>query len=118
MPSQPESSRPPGDGYRMGRIAGNLEDIDRELARLARLCQVRLLQPGVMERVLRRDASVCGTDNPIAFAKLHDLLMLHFAVRAKSAEQVGQGQTIAIESYVVERLAKSFPELAADWPPA
>ncbi len=44
--------------------------------------------------------------------------MLHFAVREKSAEQLGQRETAAIETYVVERLRKSFPELAADWPPA
>jgi hypothetical protein len=106
------------DSYHMGRIATNLEDIDRELARLAKLCRLRLLQPGVVERVLQGDASLCGTDNRIAFAKMRDMLMLHFAVRAKSAEQVGQRETAAIESYVVMRLAKSFPELAADWPPA
>jgi hypothetical protein len=106
------------DAYRMARIATNLEEIDRELARLAGLCRLRLLQRGVVERVLQRDDSVCGTDNPIAFTKLRNLLMLHFAVRAKSAEQMGQRETAAIESYVVARLAKSFPELAADWPPA
>jgi hypothetical protein len=110
-------TRPP-DGYRIGRIATNLEEIDHELARLARLCRVPLLQRGVVERVLHADDSVCGTKNQLAFTKLHNLLMLHFAVRAKSAEQLGQEQTAAIESYIVERLGKSFPELAADWPPA
>ena len=105
------------DHYRAGRIATNLEAIDRELARLARLCQVPLLQRGVIERVLHGDASVCGTNNRLAFAKLQGLLMLYFAVRAKGAEELGQSETAAIESYAVERLAKSFPELAADWPP-
>ncbi len=33
------------DDYRMGRIATNLEEIDREVARLAQLCGVPLLQP-------------------------------------------------------------------------
>jgi hypothetical protein len=106
------------DGYRMGRFADNLEDIDREVARLAQLCRVPLLQRGVVERVLHGDEAVCGSRNARAFTKLHDLLMLHFAVRARSAEQLGQDQTAAIERYVVERLRGSFPELAADWPPA
>ena len=97
------------------RAVANLEDIDREIARMALLCRVKLLQPGVIERVLQRDASVCGTDNPIAFGKLHDMLVLHFAVREKSAEFRGQIPTAAIESYVVERLRKRFPDLAADW---
>ena len=105
------------DDYRADRIATNLEEIDRELGRLARLCRVPLLQRGVIERVLHSDASVCGTNNRLAFAKLRGLLMLHFAVRAKGAEELGQREAAAIESYVVERLAKSFPELAADWPP-
>lgn len=95
--------------------ADNLEEIDRELARLATLCQVRVLEPGVIERVLHRDASVCGTSNEIAFAKLRDMIMLHFAVRQMSADVVGQAKTAQIEDYVVERLKKSFPDLAADW---
>ena len=98
--------------------AENLEEIDHEIARLATLCRVRILEPGVVERVLHKDASVCGTSNEIAFAKLHDMIMLHFAVRQKSADVVGQAQTAEIERYVIERLKKSFPDLAGDWPPA
>ena len=103
--------------YRASRIAINLEEIDRELARLARLCRLPLLQRGVIERVLHGDATVCGSDNRIGFAKLRDLLMLHFAVRQKAAQELGQQEAAAIESYIVARLGKSFPELAADWPP-
>jgi hypothetical protein len=97
--------------------ADNLEAIDREIARLATLCRVSILEPGVIERVLHKDASVCGTSNKIAFAKLRDMIMLHFAVREKSADAVGQTQTAQIENYVIERLKKAFPELTADWPP-
>ena len=97
------------------RVAENLEDIDREIARMAMLCRIQLLQPGVIERVLQHDASICGTDNPIAFRKLHDMLVLHFAVREKSAEVRGQIPTAAIESYVVERLRKHFPDIPEDW---
>ena len=95
----------------------NLDEIDREIARLATLCRVKILEPGVIERVLHKDASVCGSSNAIAFKKLHDMLMLHFAVRQKSAEAVGQAETAEIEQYVIERLKKAFPDLALDWPP-
>lgn len=98
--------------------AHNLEEIDREIARLATLCRVRVLDPGVIERVLHKDASVCGSSNAIAFKKLRDMLMLHFAIRQKSADAVGQAQTAEIEQYVIESLKKSFPELGTDWPPA
>lgn len=100
------------------RVAENLEEIDREITRMAMLCRIQLLQPGVIERVLQHDASIRGTDNPIAFRKLHDMLVLHFAVREKSAEERGQIPTAAIESYVVERLRKHFPDIPEDWRPA
>jgi hypothetical protein len=65
----------------------------------------------MIERVLHNDPSVCGSWNAIAFKKLHDMLMLHFAIRQKSADVVGQAQTAEIERYVIERLKKSFPAL-------
>jgi hypothetical protein len=105
------------DSYAIAWWAENLEALDREIARLASLCQVKLLEPGVVARVLHKDASVCGTDNARAFARLHDLLMMHLALREKSAGAVGSLQTAAIEDHIVERLATSFPELGK-WPPA
>ena len=43
------------------------------------------------------------------------MLMLHFAIRQKAADVIGQAQTAEIERYVIERLKKSFPDLAQDW---
>ena len=80
------------------------------------LCEVHLLEPGVIQRVLEKNTSVCGTSNPLAFAKLHDLIMLHLAIREKSAEAFGQAQIARVEEYIVERLKKTFPGLAGKWP--
>jgi hypothetical protein len=96
----------------------DLEEVDREIAKLAMLCQVRILQPGVIGRVLKNDASVCATENPLAFRKLHDLLLLHLAIREKAVDSFGPAQTAAMEDYVIERLRKSFPDLLGRWPPA
>lgn len=96
----------------------DLEEVDREIVKMAMLCQVSILQPGVVRRVLKNDASVCGTANPLAFRKLHDLLMLHLAIRERAVESYGQAQTSAMENYVIERLRKSFPDLPGGWPPA
>ena len=104
------------DAYRIGWWQNNLDTLDREVARMALLCRVKILEPGVVDRLIQGDDSVCGTDNPIAFRKLHDLLLMHFLVRQKSADAVGQQQTAAIERYVVDRLKKSFPDLATEWP--
>jgi hypothetical protein len=97
--------------------ANNLEELDAEIARLATLCDIRILEPGAIQRVLQKDASVCGSDNPIAFAKLRGLLTLHFAIREKSVGVFGQAETVAMEDYVIERLRKSFPNLVGPRPP-
>ena len=96
----------------------DLEEVDREIVRMATLCQASILQPGVIGRVLKNDASVCGTANAVAFRKLHDLLMLHLAIREKAVESFGQAQTTAVENFVIGRLRKSFPDLPGGWPPA
>ena len=96
----------------------NIEELDREIARLCLLCQVRILDPGIIERVLKKDASVCGTSNPVAFEKLHSMLMLYFANRKRAVETVGQVKTALIEAHVVEQLRNRFADLLGKWPPA
>jgi hypothetical protein len=96
----------------------NLEELDREIARLAVLCQVKILDPGAVERVLHNDASVCGVANAAAFAKLHGLLVMHFLIRKRAVEALGQVQTTLIERYVIERLKKPYAQLVDGAPSA
>jgi hypothetical protein len=100
------------------RLMNSLDEIDAEIARLALLCRVRILDPGVVERVVRNDASVCGTNNPIAFEKLHNMLAMHFGIRDSAGVAYGQALASRVEQLVVDRLRARFPDLAADWPPA
>jgi hypothetical protein len=109
---------PPKDPVYRVLWTEDLEEVDREIAKLAILCQVKLLEPGVIARVLKKDASVCGTENAAGFRKLRELIMLHLGIREKSLESFGLAQTAAIENYVIERLRKSFPDLPGGWPPA
>lgn len=97
--------------------AKNIDELDREIGRLALLCQVRILDPGVIERVLQKDASVCATSNPVAFAKLHDMLMLYLAIRKKAIEAVGLVETAQIEAHAVEQVRSRFADLLGPWPP-
>ena len=92
--------------------AKNIDELDREIGRLCAICQVRILDPGIIERVLKKDASVCGTSNPVAFAKLHDMLMFYFANRQKSVGAVGQLETAQIEAHVVEAAEESLRRCA------
>ena len=91
-----------------GWWAKNLDDVDREVVRLATICNVRILDPGVIERVLENDASVCGSKNPIAFEKLRNALTIHYHVRDKAAGAIGQAQTTQLVTEIVERLKKQY----------
>jgi hypothetical protein len=104
------------DPYAIAWWEDNLEEVDREIARLAMLCRVKLLEPGIIARVVHNDASVCGTDNPRAFKRLHDLLIMHLLLRDKSAGELGAARLAAIEEQIAGRLAQSFPDLGK-WPP-
>ena len=106
------------DQYQVSFWENNLEELDREVARLATICRVRILDRGVIDRVLHGDELVCGSDNRHAFAKLRSALMAHFLIRQKTAERIGQPQTADIESQVIERLRQVFPDMGTDWPPA
>ena len=89
-------------------IASQFENIDRELARLAGICRADLLDRAKIERVIRNDASVCGTQNPLAFGKLRELLLMHYATRTRAAAQIGEVETQAIINSVVAKLAERF----------
>ena len=65
--------------------AKNLDDVDNEIARLSIACNVRILDPGVIERVLENDASVCGSRNPAGFEKLRTALKMHYHIRGQTA---------------------------------
>lgn len=66
-----------------------LLSIDLEIARLAQLCDISLLEPGVAEAVLRGDQSLCPSENPVAWDKLRGLLVLHYHVVSEVAATNG-----------------------------
>ena len=88
--------------------AKNLDEVDREIARLSTICNVRILDPGIIERVLENDASVCGTKNPAAFEKLRTTLKMHYHLREKTVSAMGQAQTAKLVAEVVEKLKERF----------
>ena len=100
-----------------GWWAKNLDDVDREVARLASICRVRLLDPNVIERVLHNDASVCGTQNPAAFGKLRSALMMHYHVRGKAVEAMGEEATAKVIAEIVANLRKRLGKQLGGEPP-
>jgi hypothetical protein len=83
---------------------GQLDALLEEITRDAAICGVKLLDPGVIERVLKNDESVCAQKNPIAFKKLRDLLMLGFITREKAADRLGAVETEAILTVIRDHM--------------
>ena len=94
--------------HRRQRWSAHFEEIDKEIATLATLCRVPLLDPGVIERVLNNDTLVCGTQNKRAFDKMRQLLMMHYSVRTRALETLGPEETLLIVQDVVARLRERF----------
>ena len=95
-------------GYRHDRWYKHFEGIDVEIGQLAGICQIPLLETGVIERVLRNDTLVCGNHNQRAFDKLRQLLMMHYSVRDKAVVALGEAETMKIINEIIERLGKRF----------
>ena len=78
----------------------HLEGIARELLRLSIACDVRLRDPGVIDRVLKNDETVCGRNNPEAFRKLRNLLMATYDSLGKSIDRIGPEDTKIIRDAI------------------
>lgn len=87
-------------------LSKGLEQTLREIARMAALCDIRLLDPGAIERVLRQDTSACGRDNREAFDKMRGLLLMHYALRGRAIESLGPEETRKVIDDVVADLRK------------
>jgi hypothetical protein len=90
--------------YHTQRWTKHFEGIDNEIGQLAKVCQIPLLDPGVIERVLHKDTLVCGHQNERAFEKLRQLLMMHYSVRDRALETLGPEETNQIMRDIVARL--------------
>lgn len=82
----------------------HLDGIADELMRLSIACDLRLRDPGVVERILGNDETVCGTRNPIGFQKLQHLLKATFDSVNKSVGRIGPDETKQIIDAITERL--------------
>lgn len=94
--------------YEAGRWSMHFEEIDQEIATLALMCEVPLLNPGVIERVLANEPAVCGKDKPASFAKLRGLLMMHYSDQNRAMVAMGEEQAMVMITEVIERLRARF----------
>lgn len=96
------------DSFRNEFWGHQIDAVMSEIVREASICQVKLLDPGVIEAVLHNNPSVCGKDNPVAFKKLRDLLMMGFVVREKTVDRLGALETEAIVTAIREKLQAKY----------
>ena len=83
----------------------HLKALADELLHLSVACDVRLGEPGVIERVLNGDSSVCGRKNEVGFRKLQKLLMATYDSLGKAIDRVGPEETKAIVAAITEHTA-------------
>ena len=86
--------------------ARHFEAIADELLHLAVACDVRLREPGVIERIIRDDQSVCGRKNEIGFQKLRKLLIATYDSLGKAIDRIGPEETHAIIEAITGHLEK------------
>jgi len=88
--------------------SAQLENVDKEIVRLASICDVRVLDPGVIERIIRNDVSVCGSQNELAFKKLRAVIGMHYALRDKTLDELGPEESNRIVADIVARLREKY----------
>lgn len=85
-----------------------LGTVDDEIAKLSFICGIPLLDPGVVERVVSGDASVCRKPNAAAFKKLRGLISMHYTLAEDSIRTLGVEETAKILDLIRERLRERF----------
>ncbi len=85
----------------------HLDTIADELVRLTVICDVRLREPQVIDRILANDETVCGKRNPIGFRKLRSLLMATYGSLNKAIDRLGADETKAITDEIIARVDRN-----------
>jgi hypothetical protein len=85
-----------------------LGPVDEEIARLAAICDLRILDPGVIERVIAGDESVCGRSSEKAFRSLRALVGMHYALTNDSLQALGPEESGRILDQIRERLRARY----------
>lgn len=70
-----------------------LDGLAHELSKLAIVCDIELGKPGLAERILKNDESVCGRKDPESFRQLRQHLMALFSVETGAIDRLGAEDT-------------------------
>ncbi len=70
-----------------------IDGLAHELSKQAIICDIELGKPGLAERILKNDESVCGRKNPKVFRQMRQHLMALFSLEAAAVERLGAQDT-------------------------
>lgn len=70
-----------------------IDAVVHQLSRLAIVCDIELGRPGLAERILNNDESVCGRYNPRVFRQMRQHLMALFTLEERAIERLGPDDT-------------------------
>ena len=83
-----------------------IDSLAQELSKLAIACNIELGSPGLAERILKNDDTVCGKSNPKAFRQLRQHLMALFNLEQGAIERLGPEDTKEILDQVRSAIVK------------
>ena len=86
--------------------ARHFEGIADELLHLAIACNVRLREPGTIERILKSDITVCGRRDEDSFRNMRSLLIAYYDSVGKAVDRIGPEDTKRIIDAITERKMK------------
>jgi hypothetical protein len=67
---------------------------------------VQLRDPGVVDRILNNDETVCGKQNPVGFRKLRSLLVATYGSLNKAIDRLGPEEVKAMTDEIAARIDK------------
>jgi len=70
-----------------------IDSVAHELSRLAIVCDIELGKPGLAERILKNDESICGRKSPKAFRQMRQHLMALFTLEERAINRLGPEDT-------------------------
>ena len=74
-------------------LGDQIHAVAREISKLAIACDIDIFDPGVAEKILEKDDSVCGRKNDKAFREIRSHLMAVFPLRKQAIDEMGARQT-------------------------
>ena len=91
-----------------------LDGLAHVLSKQAIICDIELGKPGLAERILKNDDSVCGRKNPKVFREMRQHLMALFSLEAAAVERLGADDTReildAVRAAVIEIRSVGSPK--------